>query len=78
VQLEALPVHITDLEQTIAEEIEKDPRVEPGTTKVKVLDWRLDYVRFRVSVKPVLATNPLNLVMGYDLSTLEAEVEGGL
>ena len=75
--LDTSPVHVLDFEQSVQEEVENDPRVQPGTASVSVLSSDRDCIRFRVQFQPVGATNPLNLVLGYDLRTVTLEVVRG-
>lgn len=77
VHLVGSPTHILDFQMSVAQEVERDPRVEPGSARVEVLEWGLEAVRLRLTVRPIGETNPLNLVLGYDLSALTLEVVRG-
>jgi len=76
--LEGLAVHVLDFQHSVQAEVEKDPRVVPGSAVVEMLQWDLDErIRFRLTCKPIGVTNPLNLVLGYDLKTVTLEVVRG-
>lgn len=77
VHLDASPAHVLDFQMSVAQEVERDPRVEPGSAQVEVLQWDLDAVRFRLTVRPIGSTHPLNLVLGYDLHDITLEVVRG-
>lgn len=63
VHLNASPAHVLDFELSVAEEVEQDPRVEPGTAKCQVLGWDRERIRFRLTCKPIADPNPMNLVL---------------
>jgi hypothetical protein len=75
--LEARPVHVLDFRRSVEAELERDPRVVPGSARCDVLGWELDHLRFRAQCLPVGATNPLNLVLGYNLNNITLEVARG-
>lgn len=60
--------------QDIRRVIESDPRVLTGSTIVNVVDWDLHSIRFTASCEPVTGGNPINLVAGYDLKSVDVEV----
>lgn len=78
IHLEMTPVHVLDFQQSVAQEVERDPRVEPGTAKVTVEERNLGRIRFRVVVTPIGSSHPLNQVLDYDLSDITLEVVRGL
>lgn len=67
-------VNRLDLEQELRAAAEADPRVVPGSARAKVLSWTRDGVRAQLSLLPVGETNRLNLVLGYGVSEITAEV----
>ena len=60
--------------QEVKATVEADPRVQPGHTKVIILTWDLQMIRFKVHTLPISETHPLNLVLGYGAYTVEGEV----
>ncbi|MBM4394353.1 MAG: hypothetical protein FJ087_01530 [Deltaproteobacteria bacterium] len=76
--LDATDVHVLDFQHSIAEEAEKDPRVEPGTAVVEVLSWDArEKIKCRLTCRPIGSSNPLVLVLGYDLARVTLEVVRG-
>lgn len=75
--LEDLPVHRFDFCRSVVEEIEKDPRVVPTTARCEVLGWTSEHLRFRATCSAIGETHPLNLVLGFDLSTITLQVVHG-
>lgn len=77
VHVEGTAVNVLDFQHSVQEEAEKDARVTPGSAKVEVRSWDLDRIAFRLTVLPIGETNPLNLVLGFDLSAMALEVVRG-
>lgn len=67
-----------DLAQMVAEAMEQDPRVVPGSARAEVEEWDRDSVRVRASCQPVDGSGPLNLVLGYNLRQITLEAVVGL
>lgn len=59
--------------QEVKATVEADPRVQPGHTKVEIVTWNLQMIRFKVNTLPINDTHPLNLVLGYGAYTVEGE-----
>lgn len=76
-QDEDTEINRLDLQQMIAGEIEQDPRVVPGSASVEVISWDRDRIRLRATFQPVDDGNPINLVLGYSLMEITAEVVSG-
>lgn len=63
--------------QEIEQEVEQDPRVEPGSARATVQTLSYDRVRFNLTVTPIEGPHPLNLVIGGGLEDLTVEVLRG-
>jgi phage baseplate assembly protein W len=75
VHIENTALNRLDLIQTIEEAVRDDPRID--TVQAEILSWDNCKVTVQVSVTPVAETNGINLVLGYDLTTITAEVISG-
>lgn len=71
------PVHLLDFQRAIEDEVAKDPRVQPDSIAVAIVSVDLERIRLRTTCLPIGETNPLNLVLGYDLTSGELEVVRG-
>lgn len=65
------------LAQELVREVEKDPRVVPGSGRAQVQSWTLERVTVALQLVAIEAGHPLNLVVGYDLGALTVEVIRG-
>lgn len=64
-----------DMQCAIQDAIEADPRVVPGSANCEILSWAMSgRVRFRVGLRAIGETHPLNLVLLSDLSAGTVEV----
>lgn len=75
--METTPVHVLDFQRAFEDEVSKDPRVQPDSVAVAIVSIDLERIRMRVTCLPIGETNPLNLVLGYDLTSAELEVVCG-
>lgn len=75
--MEGTAINKLDLIQAIEEEAAKDPRIDSVT--VSITSWDGYTVKASMIINPVDSGNPINLVIGYDLTIMTAEVlSGGL
>lgn len=73
--IEDLLVHRLDFCQSIQEAVEMDPRVVPGSARCLVDSWSRDgQVRFRLTLRAIGETNPLNLVFVANMAAGTVEV----
>lgn len=72
--MEGTEINQLDFVQAIEEEIGKDPRIDIDTINVEIVSWTGYVAKVKVSFTALGETNPINLVLGYDLSTLSIEV----
>lgn len=75
VNAEATEINKLDLVQVIKEEALAEPRIEQAT--VKLLSWDGYTVKLRLTVTEIVTGNDINLVIGYNLATMSAEVLTG-
>jgi hypothetical protein len=75
--LEDAPVHRLDFCRSVELALEQDPRVTPGSATCEVLGWEREALRFRASCLPIGLSHPLNLVLGFDLSSITLAVVHG-
>jgi phage baseplate assembly protein W len=75
--LEATEANLSDFRQSLQETVEEEPRVVPGSVTVTIKSWDLDTITFRLTFRAAGVTNPVNLVLGYDLSTITLEAVHG-
>lgn len=73
--LEDTALNRMDLEQAVEEEVQNDPRVD--TVQAEVASWDGRKITVQVSLTSIDGGNPINLVIGYDLATITAEVISG-
>lgn len=73
--LEDSVVNRLDLIQTIEDEVMQDPRSD--SVSVSIASWDGYKIRLQVSINPADETNPINLVLGYDLKSITMEVVTG-
>ncbi|MCL4514158.1 MAG: hypothetical protein M1379_00965 [Firmicutes bacterium] len=62
------------LEDELKEAVEQDPRLEPGSTVAQVESWEMGKIVVKITCRPVDEGNPINLVLGYSLTEITAEV----
>ncbi|MDI3547879.1 MAG: hypothetical protein PWR10_1531 [Halanaerobiales bacterium] len=62
------------LSQDVKKEVEKDPRVKPGSVNVDIKEWDLKIIKLLVSFTPIGQNNPLNLLLKYDQFESRGEV----
>jgi len=67
------PLNRLDLQQSVQEALESDPRVETGSAEAEVSSWERDHISVRASCRIISETNPLNLLI--DLSGGEIRIE---
>jgi hypothetical protein len=60
--------------QDVIHEIEKDPRVLPGSTKAAIVSWEQYRIKLSASCQPVTGGNSLNMVFGFSSSEITGEV----
>ncbi|MCR4443482.1 MAG: DUF2590 family protein [Peptococcaceae bacterium] len=74
---EATEINKLDFQQAIVMLLETDPRVVPGTAACEVSTWERDNIQATASFQPIDDGNPMNLVLGYDLTGFTVEVLTG-
>lgn len=65
------------MEVAIARELEQDPRLQAGRTIVRVTLHNLERIQLDIAAVPVGEGGVLNLVLGFDMVAVTAEVLGG-
>lgn len=74
---EATEINKLDFQQTLAQLLENDPRVVPGSASCEVSVWERDKIRAAANFQPIDDGNPMNLVVGFDLGEFTVEVLTG-
>lgn len=71
--LEDTPINQLSLQQELQDAVEADPRIEPGSVTVLIVEWDLEKIKVQVSCRPIDGGTPINLVLGYSLTEITAE-----
>jgi phage baseplate assembly protein W len=74
---EMTPVHLLDFQRAVEDTVYQDPRVEPDSAQVTEQTYDLERIRFRLECRAIGESNPINLVLAYDLTTITLEVVRG-
>ncbi|MCM0757340.1 hypothetical protein M7775_02000 [Sporomusa sphaeroides DSM 2875] len=74
VQLENTEINRLSFVQDIAINLEKDPRVVPGSATATILSWDMKKIKSAASVQPVTGGNRLNMVFGYSSNEITGQV----
>ena len=72
--LENTEINRLDLLQELGKVIERNTRVKPCSVKAQLVIWDLDRIKLKASCVPITGGNPINLVIEYSQTGVQAEV----